>query len=686
MKKLIILKCLVVAFTSTLRAQALYAPITTTNYNLDGVAETTPSSLTTSGAIDGSNFVMHSMAYAALYSMSVGLPNSGLVSSPTKTFQLQAYNQNNLLYLLVGQTDSLIIVTPAPYNAISIIGFATEGVGTMNVTLRFTDNTTQVFNNITLADWFTGTNNILNGFGRTSRTTGVISTPASAPNLYSTDYNLTCINRIKNLKSIKFNNVSTNGRLCIMGASGASNALVITNTVNPVTCQGGTNGSATVVATGGTPPFTYTWSSSPTQFGNILNNVPIGAYTYSLSDAGGCITSNSLVVSLSLTTQPSIFVSSNGTAVCLGNTVAIAASGVNTYSWSNGSNSQLQVVTPTANTVYSIIGFNSANCLLSGSISISVFPVPTVAISSVPSQLCINSNSFTIITSPSGGTLTGNNLVSAGFSPSLAGVGTYTFNYIFTSTDNCTASSNVTTIVNALPSVSLNLNPPPLCNTSPNLNLTNFAQPTGGVFSGTGVSNSVFSPSVAGAGNFQILYVYTDVNNCTNSATSAIGVNTLAAPSLSIAKTFFCSNSGNLFVSSSPSNGTFSGNGLSLAGLFNPSMAGIGTHVLSYSITSGPCASSSNLTVTVSNCAGISENALLKLELWPNPNSGTFHIQMEQSGTMMMYNTLGEMVLKQDLNIGFNSIHKSDLANGLYFAVIRSGDQIIKKEMIIRTQ
>jgi hypothetical protein len=686
MKNLILSIVFIVTIVTKTQAQALYAPITTTNYNIDGVAETSPSSLTTSSAIDGSNFVMHSMAYAALYSMSVGLPNSGLISSTTKTFQLQPYNQNNILYLLVSQVDSLVIVTPAPYNAISIIGMATEGVGTMNVTLRFTDNSTQVFNNISLPDWFTGTANILNGFGRTSRTTGVISTPASAPNLYTSDYNLTCTNRIKNLKSIKFNNVSTNGRICIMGASGASNAMVITNTFNPVTCQGGTNGSATVVTTGGTPPFTYTWSSTPAQFGNVLNNVPIGVYTYSLLDAGSCLTTNTIAVSASITTQPSIFVSSNGTAVCLGNTVAIAASGVNTYSWSNGSNSQLQIVTPSVNTVYNIIGYSAANCLLSGSISISVFPVPTVAISSVPPQLCINSNSFTIITTPNGGTLTGNNLVLAGFSPSLAGIGTYTFNYIFTSTDNCSASSNATTVVNALPGVSLNLNPPPLCNTSPNLNLTNFAQPTGGVFSGTGVSNSIFSPSVAGAGNFVIQYIYTDANNCSSSATSAIGVNTLAAPGFSIAKSFFCANSSNIFVTSSPSNGTYSGSGLSAAGLFNPATAGVGSHILSYSISSGPCSSYSNLTVTVSTCAGITENTLLKVALWPNPNAGLFNIEMERTGNLILYNNLGDVILRQDLNEGLNQINKHEIAYGLYFAVIHSGDQIIKKEIVIREQ
>ena len=47
------------------------------------------------------------------------------------------------------------------------------------------------------------------------------------------------------------------------------------------------------------------------------------------------------------------------------------------------------------------------------------------------------------------------------------------------------------------------------------------ATPTGGVFSGTGVSGTDFDPSV-GAGTYTVFYSYTDVNNC--SATDSIWV------------------------------------------------------------------------------------------------------------------------------------------------------------------
>ncbi|RUA32251.1 MAG: hypothetical protein DSY76_00670, partial [Bacteroidetes bacterium] len=42
--------------------------------------------------------------------------------------------------------------------------------------------------------------------------------------------------------------------------------------------------------------------------------------------------------------------------------------------------------------------------------------------------------------------------------------------------------------------------------------------PANGVFSGNGIQGTVFNPSMAGAGNHVITYVYTDANSCSNSA------------------------------------------------------------------------------------------------------------------------------------------------------------------------
>jgi gliding motility-associated-like protein len=62
--------------------------------------------------------------------------------------------------------------------------------------------------------------------------------------------------------------------------------LTLSNQQN-VSCFGGTNGSATVAAQGGTPPYNFTW-----QPGNLTgatqNNLSAGTYTVTAEDAAGC--------------------------------------------------------------------------------------------------------------------------------------------------------------------------------------------------------------------------------------------------------------------------------------------------------------------------------------------------------------------------------------------------------------
>lgn len=90
------------------------------------------------------------------------------------------------------------------------------------------------------------------------------------------------------------------------------------------------------------------------------------------------------------------------------------------------------------------------------------------------------------------------------------------------------ASSNAATqvtrsvIVNALPGTtcptSFNT-----CKTGGNITLSG-ATPSGGIYSGTGVTGSVFDPLVAGAGMHTITYSYTDGNGCIGTCTFVITV------------------------------------------------------------------------------------------------------------------------------------------------------------------
>ena len=106
----------------------------------------------------------------------------------------------------------------------------------------------------------------------------------------------------------------------------------------------------------------------------------------------------------------------------------------------------------------------------------------------------------------------------------------------------------------------------------------------GGIYSGTGVNNGQFDPSLSGTGVFNITYNFTDINGCSNSETKSITVNSAPQAGLSLSNAI-CENEGLLVLNGgSPSGGVYSGPGVS-GNTFDPIQAGIGLHTLSYILT-----------------------------------------------------------------------------------------------------
>ncbi|KAA5821372.1 hypothetical protein FPF71_15955, partial [Algibacter amylolyticus] len=157
-------------------------------------------------------------------------------------------------------------------------------------------------------------------------TTGEIDLSASIPNTYTVSYTTTgaCPNS---------SNVSV--KITALSASIASQ----TN----VTCNAVPNGSATVTATGGTTPHTYTWSNGATTA--TITGVTAGTYNVTVTDANGCTSDTSVTI-----VEPTVLVASsavtssyNGSQISCngaadGEATAAATGGTApyTYAWSNG--------------------------------------------------------------------------------------------------------------------------------------------------------------------------------------------------------------------------------------------------------------------------------------------------------------------------------------------------------------
>ncbi|HTA84160.1 MAG TPA: T9SS type A sorting domain-containing protein [Bacteroidia bacterium] len=61
----------------------------------------------------------------------------------------------------------------------------------------------------------------------------------------------------------------------------------ITGSADPK-CNGSSDGSATVLAGGGTPSYTYSWNSNPVQTNATATNLSAGSYTVTVTDANSC--------------------------------------------------------------------------------------------------------------------------------------------------------------------------------------------------------------------------------------------------------------------------------------------------------------------------------------------------------------------------------------------------------------
>lgn len=126
------------------------------------------------------------------------------------------------------------------------------------------------------------------------------------------------------------------------------------NNIVNVTCNGGSNGSATVIPAGGTAPYVYQWNTTPQQVTQTANNLPAGNFTVTVVDVNGCATVSTVTI-----TQPAplvLTVTPNDT-ICPGQQSVIGANatggnGNYNYFWTNLGNGQTQVVSPGSSTTY----------------------------------------------------------------------------------------------------------------------------------------------------------------------------------------------------------------------------------------------------------------------------------------------------------------------------------------------
>ena len=238
--------------------------------------------------------------------------------------------------------------------------------------------------------------------------------------------------------------------------------VAVINPTNPV-CFGYT-GSANATVTGGTAPYTYSWSNGATT--EDISNVLAGVYTLTATDANGCVTTQ--IVTITDPAQvpaPSVL----GANVCNGTNAVLTATGATgaTFQWYDaatggnllftGANFTTPALTVNA-TYYVQQTVGGCTSLTRTDVNVTVNPNPTVN-AGPDATICTGTGGVTLTAVAAGGTspYTYTWTPIAGLTPSNAATvlanPTSTKTYIVTVRDNNGCKAKDTVVVTVYPSL-----------------------------------------------------------------------------------------------------------------------------------------------------------------------------------------------------------------------------------------
>ncbi len=409
-------------------------------------------------------------------------------------------------------------------------------------------------------------------------------------------------------------------------------------------CEGSSS-QLNAIVTGGAPPYLYSWSPAGSLSNSSITN-PIATpmltttYTLTVTDDYGSTETAGITVTVN---EPPAVSCPPGQSLCIDNNILFLEN-LSVFPPSNSSSSVFTGpgVTPAEpeNGFYNFdplaagAGTHTITYTYTDANGCSNSCTFTITVHSLPEVLCpedtgvcfysgvlyledldvwpLSNSTNSVFTGP-GVNAFNPALGQYDFYPVTAGTGTHLITYTYTDTDGCSnfCTFNITVYPQTELSCPAELS---LCIDDPPSPLTG-ASPAGGTYSGPGVSGNIFSPAIAGSGSHTVLYTYTDGNGCTSVCAFLINVNELPTVTCSVLSVAVCYDADIFFLESlpvfPPSNSfssVFTGPGVTPAAPalgqynFNPLLAGIGIHTITYTYTdANGCSNSCTIPFVVSS-------------------------------------------------------------------------------------
>jgi len=300
-------------------------------------------------------------------------------------------------------------------------------------------------------------------------------------------------------------------------------ALSATSSTTDALCNGSTDGTATVIPSGGTPGYFYVWNTVPVQTTQTATGLIAGTYSCLVTDSNGC--------------------TYNVTGIVVGQATVLGGSATSTDALCNGGNTGTATATPAGGTPGYTYSWNTvpvqttptATGLIAGSYTCTITdtngcsvnlnvtvnePTAITATTSSTDVLCNGGNTGTAAVNPSGG-IPGYsyswNTVPVQTTQTATGLSQGTYTCIITDTNSCTYSASVT-VAEPLVITATTATTDVLCNGGATGTAT--VNPAGGVpgYSYSWNSIPVQTTQVAtGLSQGSYTCIVTDTNNCTAS-------------------------------------------------------------------------------------------------------------------------------------------------------------------------
>ncbi|MDQ3193328.1 MAG: hypothetical protein M3Q58_17225, partial [Bacteroidota bacterium] len=351
-----------------------------------------------------------------------------------------------------GQTDSALCVTPSTSVTVTDANGCSK-VFTTNLAQPqlITPNVTT--SNVTCYGFCDGAASS-SPTGGTGTVNGQASLASPGGYIYSWSPGLETTQNISNLCPGSYTITVTDDSLCVGTQTIVivqPDSLILNPASTNITCAGACDGTASVSPTGGTTPYTYTWTASVAGSfsGPSLTNLCPGTYTVLVEDINGCSNTEIFII-----TEPNpLQLNINGTNVicksnCDGtaNVTPIGGTSPFVMIWTNSSNVVLSNTTGLSSNInnlcpdtYSVSVTDDNNCTVNGTITITE-PDTLIANATSTSITCFGLCDGSVSVTISGGTPVYSTVWTGG---ATSGLCEGEYSVIVTDANNCQAFDTV---------------------------------------------------------------------------------------------------------------------------------------------------------------------------------------------------------------------------------------------------